>query len=265
MQLSISNIAWGSELDYKVYELMKKYGYSGLEIAPTRIFMKQPYDKIDDARNWQKHLQDDYGFVISSMQSIWYGRQEMLFGTDEEREFLIDYTKKAIDFAVAIGCKNLVFGCPRNRIMSNMADSQIAVTFFRRLGNYAYERGTVIALEAVPHIYNTNFINDTTAALEFVRTVNSRGFLLNLDAGTIICNKEDPEKLIGQIKYVNHVHISEPSLKLIEQRDLHKKLKQLLIREDYTGFISIEMGKQEESTVLEDTMQYIAGVFKNDI
>ena len=35
MKLSISNIAWDSENDKKVYELMKKYSYEGLEIAPT--------------------------------------------------------------------------------------------------------------------------------------------------------------------------------------------------------------------------------------
>ena len=38
------------------------------------------------------------------MQSIWFGRQERLFGSEEEREILIDYTKKAVDFAVAIQC-----------------------------------------------------------------------------------------------------------------------------------------------------------------
>lgn len=50
-----------------------------------------------------------------SMQSIWYGRTEKLFGTEEERNLLLDYTKSAVDFAAAIGCKNLVFGCPKNR------------------------------------------------------------------------------------------------------------------------------------------------------
>ena len=43
--LSISNIAWGSELDDSVYTLMKKYQFSGLEIAPTRVFPKTPYEK----------------------------------------------------------------------------------------------------------------------------------------------------------------------------------------------------------------------------
>ena len=45
MKLSISNIGWEEKDDNAVYQLMKKYGYSGLEIAPTRIFPVSPYDK----------------------------------------------------------------------------------------------------------------------------------------------------------------------------------------------------------------------------
>ena len=43
------------------------------------------------------------------MQSIWFRRQEMLFGTEEERKVLVDYTKKAIDFAAAVGCEMVCF------------------------------------------------------------------------------------------------------------------------------------------------------------
>lgn len=265
MKLSISNIAWESALDYQVYELMKKYGYFGLEIAPTRIFPEQPYDRLEDAANWQRRLQNDYGFTVSSMQSIWYGKQEKLFGTAEERNTLVEYTKKAINFAAIIGCKNLVFGCPRNRAIPETADPQIAIAFFQELGNYAFEKGTVIGLEANPPIYNTNFINDTVSALNLIRNVDSRGFLLNLDVGTMIQNEENLEELVGQVKFFNHVHISEPGLKVIEKRDRHKGLKQLLMDEGYQGFISIEMGKQEEISALENTMQYIREVYKSDL
>ncbi len=49
MKLSISNIAWDSENDKKVYELMKKYSYEGLEIAPTKVFLENPYEKLEKA------------------------------------------------------------------------------------------------------------------------------------------------------------------------------------------------------------------------
>ena len=77
MNLSISNIAWVPEQDTNVYRMMKNYGYSGLEIAPTRIFPENPYGDLDKARLWAEVLKEKEGFQIPSMQSIWYGRTEI--------------------------------------------------------------------------------------------------------------------------------------------------------------------------------------------
>lgn len=257
MELSISNIAWTQENDTTVYNLMKKYGYTGLEIAPTRIFPEAPYSKTVQARSWSRNLYEKYGFVISSMQSIWFGIQEKLFGSNEEREILMDYTKKAINFAEVTGCHNIVFGCPRNRFLPEGTDPYIADSFFKELGEYALLHGTIIGMEANPVIYNTNYINSTENALALIKRVNSKGFLLNLDLGTIIQNNENIDILKGQVKYINHVHISEPGIKVIERREIHKRLKDLLKKEGYNGFISVEMGKTENISVIEDVLKYV--------
>lgn len=262
MKLSISNIGWKENDDNAVYQLMKKYGYSGLEIAPTRIFPVSPYDKLEEAIDWANGLNKEYGFSISSMQSIWYGRQEKIFGTDEERQVLLDYTKKAIDFAHAIGCKNLVFGCPRNRVLSDDGNWSVAIEFFRELGEYALSKDTVIGMEANPPIYNTNFINDTEAALDLIRLVNSAGFKLNLDVGTMIYNGESTSELIRNVQYINHVHISEPNLKPVEERELHIELKKVLLSEGYQGYVSIEMGKVDDLVILDEKLKYVAGLFR---
>ena len=261
MKLSISNIGWSEENDITVYNLMKNYGFWGLEIAPTRIFPEQPYDKIDDARIWADKLKSENGFVVPSMQSIWYGRTEKLFGTDEERSALVDYTKKAIDFAETIGCKNLVFGCPRNRSIPDGADERITIKFFKEIGGYAAEHGIVIGMEANPPIYNTNYINDTVSALELIEEVESEGFKLNLDVGTMVENGEDVNVLKRREKYINHVHISEPGLKPIEERQLHRDLGALLKACNYNGFVSIEVGKQEKVENLENMMKYVEEIF----
>ncbi len=261
MKLSISNIAWNNEHNDTVYQFMKENGYTGLEIAPTKIFPENPYDSLEEAAAWAEGLKKDYGFSVSSMQSIWFGRQEQLFDSEEERKTLLDYTKKAIDFAKATGCGNLVFGCPRNRSMPEGADIKVALDFFRELGEYAHSQGTVIGMEANPAIYNTNYINDTVSALELIQQVDSKGFLLNLDVGTMICNGESVELLRGKVKYINHVHISEPHLKPVEERDIHNELCKLLKDEKYEKYVSIEMGTLENISIIEEKMKYIAGVF----
>lgn len=259
--LSISNIAWRAEMDDSVYMLMKRNQYTGLEIAPTRVFPENPYEKKVYAGIWSENLRKEYGFVLPSMQSIWYGRQEKIFGGLGERQSLIGYTKKAIDFASTINCKNLVFGCPRNRYFPEGANPEIGIKFFKEIGDFAADRGTVIGMEANPPIYNTNYINDTLSALKLIEEVESKGFLLNLDVGTMIQNQESAYELVGKVHLINHVHISEPGLNPIVEREVHMELKTVLESEGYQGFISIEMGKVDDISILDEKMQYVRSIF----
>ncbi len=261
MKLSVSNIAWPAERDCRVYELMKQKGFSGMEIAPTRIFQDRPYSRMKEAKTWVEQIRSIWGLEVPSIQAIWYGRDERLFGSVDERRFLTEYTQKAVDFAQTIGCRNIVFGCPRNRCIPDGFDENIAIGFFREIGDYAYKHNTVIGLEANPPIYNTNYINDTQSAFRLIRDVDSKGFKLNLDVGTMIENNEDVSVLIGHEKLINHVHISEPMLKPIKQRQIHNDLCEILRKNEYKGYISIEVEKQEDINQLEKMMEYVAGVF----
>lgn len=262
MKLSISNIGWIAENDIELYGLMKQIGFEGLEIAPTRIFSENPYEKLDEAKAWSRELKKKYDLCVPSMQSIWYGRQERVFASEEERAILIEYTKKAIDFAAMIQCGNLVFGCPRNRNVLGEYDPKIAVAFFKEIGDYAASKNTTIGMEANPTIYNTNFVNSTLSALELIEQVNSDGFKLNLDLGTIIQNEEVITEIVGKVHVVNHVHISEPALKPIEKRKLHTELRHILLAENYQRFISIEMGKVDDVSLLKEKMEYVKELFE---
>jgi sugar phosphate isomerase/epimerase len=153
-----------------------------------------------------------------------------------------------------------VFGCPRNRNIPNGADDSVAVEFFKVLGDYAYAKGIVIGMEANPVIYNTNFINDTKSAIELIKKVNSKGFKLNLDMGTIVQNGEMLDELVENVSLISHVHISEPGLKPIEKREIHRTLGRILKVGNYNGYISIEMGKTGLDAI-EGAMLYVREIF----
>lgn len=259
MKLAISNIGWTKEHDSEVYKLMKNYCIEGIEIAPTRIIPENPYDKLDEALEWAEMIWNHYGFRIASIQSIWYGRQENIFNSEQDRIKLIEYTKKAVNFSEVMGCKNLVFGCPRNRTIQNDKDESIAIDFFREIGNYAALHNCVIAMEANPSIYNTNYINYTSEALELIKNVDSEGFKLNLDLGTMIYNKESIGDL--ECQYIHHVHISEPNLRMIEKREFHREIRDFLDIGRFDGYISIEMGKLDDLFLLESVLQYVKCIF----
>ncbi|HHX70414.1 MAG TPA: sugar phosphate isomerase/epimerase [Gallicola sp.] len=261
MKLAISNIAWNNSYNEEMYEYLKNVGFSGLEIAPTKIFGQTPYERISDAVAYSKELMDGYGLCVPSIQSIWFGKNETIIGSEEEYNELLSYTRKAIDFAAAINCNNLVFGCPRNRNISNPKDINIVIDFLRSVGEYAIKKGTVFALEANPPIYNTNFMNTTKEAIDIISKIDCEGIKLNLDLGTMIYNREDIELLSDSVSLINHVHISEPYLAVIEKRELHEHLARLLDKYLYRGYISIEMKEQNSIDVIKRAIKYISEVF----
>lgn len=261
MNLSISNIAWDNEFDNEVYNQMQNLKFNGLEIAPTRFFPKNPYSRKQEAKDLTMYLKLKYGLSICSMQSIWYGKNEKIFLLKEEREELLRYTKQAIDFAEAIQCGNLVFGCPKNRVIENDEQMEIAYDFFYKLGEYAKAHNTILAIEPNPTIYQTNFITRTKEAFDFVKQVGSLGIMVNLDMGTMIQNSENLHELDGNLHYVNHIHISEPYLEIIKERALYYDLAKILKNSNYNKFISIEMKKAENIENVYSVMRMIKEIF----
>lgn len=258
MRLSISNLAWNSADNEEVYAYLSRKHFDGIEIAPTKLFEKEPYSHIDEAVAYFDDVRTRYGLEVSSMQSIWYGQQGNIFVSEEERNNLRNYTYLAVDFASAIKCGNLVFGNPKARNMPESCSDEDAYGFFTQISDYAESKGTVMSLEPNPVIYNTNFINTTKEAFDFCRNSGAKNLKVNVDLGTIIYNNESLDCVRENMDLVNHIHISEPYLKKIEKRDLHNQLAAI----DFDMYISIEMGLQESLKDVFDVVGYIAGVFQ---
>lgn len=262
MKVTISNIAWQAENDAEMYSFLKEKKCTEIEIAPTRIFPENPYADLNKVANFKERLQKNYGLQVVSMQSICFGRNEAIFSSEEERNSLLEYIKQSIDFASVLGCNNLVFGSPKNRNI-NSNQEEIAISYFSEIGKYAAQKNTVFAFEANPVIYGTNFINTTQQALDFVKECNVEGLKVNLDLGTIIYNEEDLAILENNLKWINHVHISEPYLEEIQHRSLHKELATILRENKYKNYISVEMKSVSELEKIKDIIQYTQDVFKN--
>ena len=261
MRCAVSNIAWGEQEDEQMLLFLKEQGFEGLEIAPTRLFPDRPYEQKEAAARFAGELLERYGLAIPSMQSIWYGRQEKLFGSAGERHALLAYTKQAVDFAAACGCRNLVFGCPKNRLRPDGAPEETALEFFREIGAYGAQRGVVLGLEANPPIYGTNFMNATRDAFEVARRCASPGVGVNLDMGTVIAGEEELCLPPEDVALISHVHISEPGLAPVEKRPLHQTLARQLQAGGYRGFVSLEMGAGAGLRQVQACAAYIKEVF----
>jgi len=242
--LAASNIAWPRERDAEMYRFLAENGFTGLEVAPARLFPPGAggiYKRLDEAAAFAETLRGAWGLRVVSMQSIWRGRAERLFGSPEERRALAAHTRDAARFARALGCGSLVFGCPRNRAvpagMPAEAAAEIAAAFFAEIADAAAEHGAVIALEPNPPIYDTNFVTTTAAAFALCAAVSRPGLKVNVDAGAMLYNHESADIVAGRLDMVSHIHVSEPGLGPVERRPLHRALAAL----PYTGFFSLEM------------------------
>jgi len=265
MKLAVSNIAWPASRDEEMLAFIRAQSVHGLEVAPTRLFPRAPYDHTNEAGDFARRLLDRHGLTIPSMQSIWYGVVDNLFSGEIPRQRLVAYTKKAIDFAAALACPTLVFGCPKNRafpVGATAADKAAllpaACDFFHQIGDYAASCGMVIAIEPNPPIYGTDFLNTTEEAFRFCSRLDNPGVRLNLDLGTTIHNGEnDLGQLEGYMPLVSHIHISEPFLAPPLKRPLHAELIPMLRRADYAGFLSIEMRDAGDLGIIKDAIRYI--------
>ncbi len=249
MKKAISNIAWSFDEDLEAFEVLRDKGFQGIEVAPTRINQ----DIFNNIKVYsEKFIEQISRFDLKavSMQSLHFGQADcQLFYDEESRKKLMDHTRKCIDLAHELSIPNLVFGSPKNRNIPEGLEEkkakEIALSFFRELGDILKGSECSINIEANPLVYGTNFLNETQAAFEFVEEVGHSNINLNFDLGTTTINQNDPIQLIEKtFSRIRHIHISQPMLEDIStpeieetQREVLEKLRSL----NYLHWISIEM------------------------
>ena len=257
MKLAASNIACEPEHSLRIYRAMADNGFSGLEAAPGKFFAGDPYGTIKQAKIFAESLKASCGLEICSLQSIWYGQRFRIVESAEARRRLLTQTQHVIELSDNIGCRNIVFGCPRNRAVDKPEDIPIVEDFLLKCADMADWFGIVIALEPNPTIYHTNFVNTTEQALALLKKLNHPALKLNLDFGTVIANHESLDWIREDSAWIHHVHISEPNLVAIREREEHKQLLHLLKESGYDGYVSIET---TDAGSITDAIKYVGGL-----
>lgn len=249
-KLSISNIAWAETEDEQIFDVMRKYDFSGIEIAPSRTW-ENPYEQTNEELEKFKESMNKKNLEVTAFQSLLFGHPEMtVFTSEQSRRDTLEYLKKCIILGNRVGAKSLVFGSPKNRLIGNMPPDtvrEISHAFFGELGDFASDKNISICIEANPTIYGGDFICTTQEAVEFVRELDHPNVKINIDLGTIIANSENVEETLKEaLPYAHHFHISEPYLEPIKQiEDLHRGIARELNGFGYNRTVSIEMKAQE--------------------
>lgn len=245
----MSSIAWLNEEEQSVATALKKAAVRSIELAPTKLWNnptlatdKQIADVMD---YWSSNGQD-----IVAFQSMLFGREDLhIFESEANRQETLQYMKEFIRLAGKMQVGVLVFGSPKNRqrgALSHAEATVIATDFFRELGRTAEDNNTILCIEPNPVAYACDFITDAAQGIALVDLVNTKGFGLHLDiAGMVLAEDNITESVTAASPLLKHFHISAPQLGQVGRSanmDIeHELAAKALKRNDYQGYISIEM------------------------
>jgi D-psicose/D-tagatose/L-ribulose 3-epimerase len=246
MRLAISNIAWDTGEDDAVAALLRRYGVDAVDIAPGKYFpdparaLPTEISRVRDAWAFR-------GIQLTGMQALLFGTDGLnLFGPPESQRAMLRHLEAVCRIGSGLGATRLVFGSPRNRDRGGLGDEEaadIAVRFFRRLGDIAEKEGVSICLEPNPARYGCNFMTSTDETARVVAAVGHPAIRMQLDTGALTVNREDPGKAIGDhASLIGHVHASEPDLVPLGQGGTdHRAVGEALSRVLPSHIVSIEM------------------------
>jgi sugar phosphate isomerase/epimerase len=89
----------------------------------------------------------------------------------------------------------------------------IAVSFFRRLGDIAGFHGVTICLEPNPPCYGANFMITSAETARVVERIDHPAIRMQLDTGALTINGEEPGVVVRECaSLIGHIHASEPNL-----------------------------------------------------
>lgn len=246
MRIAISNIAWEVAEDDAVATLLQQVGVNAIDVAPGKYFpVPQQASDADIARvkaTWAQR-----GIEITGMQALLFGTTGLnLFGSPAVQAQMLQHLAAVCRIAAGLGAQRLVFGSPKNRDRSGLSDVQaldLAVPFFRQLGDIAQASGVWVCLEPNPPCYGANFMTHSAETAAVVRQVAHPNIRIQFDTGALHLNGESVTTVLADCAdLIGHVHASEPNLVTLgEGGVVHAEIAATLLQRLPQQVVSIEM------------------------
>lgn len=246
MRLAISNIAWDVSEDELISKLLQKYHINAIDIAPGKYF-PEPHKATAKDIHHVKQWWADRDIEITGMQSLLFGTTGLnVFGSIEIQKAMLEHLTAVCKIASGLGSTRLVFGSPKNRDRSGLTDQEaldIAIPFFRRLGDIAKSHSAIVCLEPNPACYGANFMLTSNETAEVVKQIDHPAIKMQLDTGALTINGEEISAVLEKFSaLIGHIHASEPQLlPLGDGSTPHRKIYENLIRYLPKSIVSIEM------------------------
>lgn len=245
MKLGVSNLAWDASVEKHAFEMMQKYGATGLEVAPTRI---ADWNQLTiPILEKYKEKAAGFGLVTSSLQAILFNKPtSQLLGSAEEFEDLLSHMRQIGEIASCLGAKIAVFGAPGNRkrgVLDKETATSLALERMDQLGDLGKEYDFIIGIESVPEYYKCDFLTTIKEVSSFVRTLNNPFVKTHFDIACVTLGGDDPVEQLNNLQgEFCHYHIAEPDLGGYEDPKCnHAGASEVLSNQKYDCWAVVEM------------------------
>jgi sugar phosphate isomerase/epimerase len=241
----ISNIAWERQEEIGVFDILKKMSIKQIEIAITKYFQTWDIDK-SDILSLKEYFQKN-NISIYSFQSIMYGLNYNLF---DNNDLFIKHIEKIIEFAKILNTKKIIFGSPKNRIISGNYEQKIDIFLnsMKKINNMCSGHDISFCIEPNSKVYGCNFIINSKELLGLLILLNEKNIKMHLDTACMHLEDDKPSNIENYKDFLDHFHISEPYLgnmngPIIRHNDFSFFLKKI----NYDKYLSIEMKSGENN------------------
>lgn len=248
MKLAFSNLAWDPAQDAQVAAILIGAGFSGVEVAPTKVWQEPLMASISDLTRYRERWSGQ-GLSIVALQSLLFGRPELLVFSDDASVAAVAkaHLKRMIELAGVLKAGSLVFGSPKNRRSSHLTPARarsLAIDLFEELGEHAARHETLFCIEPNPLQYGCDFATRAHEARSLVEDVASPGFRLHLDLACMrLAGDAIQEEIEASRDVLCHFHISSGDLRPVSRSDSAELslAADALKRIGYKGWVSVEM------------------------
>ena len=232
MIFGASNMSWSIEEAGVISKKLKQYGFE---------YVESVYSKLSE------------DFPVKAIQSIFYGSKiTSLDDTDK----CVSHVKKIIDDCESRSISVITFGSPTMRIgeKNKMHD------FLKEIDMLLKNSNINFCIEPNASFYGAEYYNKVSdICLDLNKFDN---ICTMIDVGNSILEGQNVLEEYKKYKdKVSHVHFAAPGLKSIQDFNIYKEFKDLLLENNYSGMISYEFASTDDiDKTLSDFSREIIGV-----
>lgn len=238
MNLALSNLAWDYG-DDSIFENLKSNDIELIEFVFTKLCN---WDSLNDnlIYDFLKKI-NSHNLKIKSVQSLFHN---INCNTICDYSVVIPHFEKLIHYCKILSCEILVLGSPNLRNLNNSSQNDLSKVFLQ-LDRMLRNTNIQISIEPNSKLYGGNFFFNVLEIINFIEGNKLKNVKTMIDTHNLINEGFLPEiELINNFKFINHIHISENNLDVLNDIKFHQKFSKTLKKIGYEKIITYEVKKQ---------------------